>query len=412
MPVFGNDLKRHGLAAALIFSSAFGAQTDVAAQERKRSVPSEQVPGVSVTSISGTQVFIGTEAGYDSNLDNDFKSPHASAYEMLQAGALGSFKTDEASSYSYYLRGRNYWYNDLEDGHRYDIDAAFGAKYDLSKTTALKLGTSYYRDAISEDRINLFKSFADIVNEGETYRFRLRGDSRTEISFDEDDEQGTLDRDVFDVSRSRAFDFTKNGATPSLLLRRKEMFAPFVIANYTNIDYIHQAEDPSIDRDANEVWGVAGVRVTLSPEFHVDLGARHNHREFDDDTTTEFDSTFFDGRFTWKIAAGSTLRGTIERQIKEPSTSFGLADDVTTYEINFDQKIGELTLTARTYLDLVKPIGENFDYYKYNWSLGVLYPVTPAADLYVDYYGRYVEEKVRDESYDRYRLGAGVKIKF
>jgi hypothetical protein len=88
-----------------------------------------------------------------------------------------------------------------------------------------------------------------------------------------------------DVYTSRAVSnltLLKNGVTASLLMLRKQIVAPFIIANYSDIDYFHQASNPAINRSAKEAWGVAGIRITLSSDLQIDLGMQHTHRQFED----------------------------------------------------------------------------------------------------------------------------------
>ena len=386
------------------------ASNNALAQQRSSSQDQPAAPAATASAVPGIQIFVGAEGGYDSNLDNRV-ARKGSPYEMLQAGLSGNWKLSDSESYSLYVRGRNYWYNVLDLSNRYDIDAALGARYDLSKETSVKLGTSWVRDAVSFNRADIFKSLADLVNEGDQYRFRLKLDSRTELSF-RDDQQGTLDPDVFSVTRNKAFDFTKNGATASLLVNRQQFLAPFVIANYTNVDYFHQDSNLAIDRNANEYWGVAGVRVTLSKAIYVDAGVRTNRRDFDDHIFRSFSSTAFDGRVNWKLTDALTLNGIVERVIREPTTSFGLADDVQTYELRLDYVSGSWTLYGKAFLDEVHPIGDTFDFSKYNLGLGAINELKKNTDIYADYAGKYVKDSVTGDSYTRHRIGAGVRLKF
>lgn len=362
------------------------------------------------TAVAGVQLYVGVEGGYDSNLDNRVIRT-GSAYEMLQAGLNGNFKVTEQESYSLSLRARNYWYNDLNLSDRYDVDAAVGARYDFSNETSLKVGTSWVRDAITVYRTDIFKSYADLVHETVETRLRLKFDSRTELSF-ADQKPGTLDPDVFSVTRNKAFDFTKNGGTASLLIFRKQFLAPFIIGNATNIDYFNQDPNPAIDRNANEYWGVAGVRVTLSPSLYVDAGARANRRDFDDLLFRHFSSSSFDARMNWKVSNDLTLNAVFERVIREPTTSFGLADDVKTYEVRLDYKSGPWTLYAKAFLDEMRPIGDNFNFKKYNWGLGVINALNQSTDIYADYSGKYAKDSISGDSYTRNSAGAGIKIKF
>jgi hypothetical protein len=346
--------------------------------------------------------FATTESGFDSNLDNRFVS-HGSPFDLVQLGASGAYKATDSSAYSFYLGGRDYWYRDLDLSQRYDVDAAVGARYDFSPNTALKVGTSYYKDAISLDQFDIYKGFADLVNEGESYRFRLKLDSHTEVS--------TNESEFIDV-RNKDFNYTKNGTTASLLMWRTMMIAPFIMANYSDIDYFDQLATSPIDRRAKEYWGVTGARVTFNPGFFVDLGARYNHRDFADHAISQFSSTFYDARLFWRITNGLTLNGVVERQIKEPTTLFGLADDVTTYEVSFDQRIDQWTIRGRFFVDHVEPIGDPLNYYQYNWSVGLGYQLSKNAEVFTEYLGRHVSEKVNDATYERARVGAGIRMTF
>ena len=390
-----------------------GGGGEIVAQVRERQAqpptPTPGTPDASGTG-SGVQFFAATQAGFDSNLDNRFVS-RPSPFEMLQLGASGSYKPTDSSAYSFYLSSRDFWYNTLDVSQRYDIDAAVGARYDISSNTALKLGASYYKDAISLDRYDYYRGFADLINEGESYRLRVKLDSLTEVSTNQFF-SGAVAPDVFASTSNKAFDFTKNGATSSLLLMQKQMVAPFVVGNYADIDYFEQVANPLINRNAWEYWATAGARVTFNPDFSVDLGARYNHRNFADQLFTQFSSWYPDLRFTWHAFDGWTVRGIVERQIAEPTTTFGLADDLTTYELDFDKRIDKWSFTGRAFLNHVRPIGDQLNYYKYNWFFGLGYDIAKDTKLFAEYYGRYVVEKVSDLAYERTRVGAGVRVSF
>jgi hypothetical protein len=383
----------------------------VSAQLREREAQPPPTPAPATGGAGGVQFFTATEAGFDSNLDNRFLS-RPSSFEMLQLGANGSYKPNDSSAYSFYLSSRDFWYNALPVSQRYDVDAAVGARYDFSANTALKVGSSYYKDAISLDRYDYYRAFADLINEGEIYRLRVKLDSLTEVSTNQLFSGAAIPPDIFASTRNKAFDFTKNGVTASLLMMRNQMVAPFVVGNYAAVDYFEQVANPLINRTAWEYWTTAGARITFSPDFSIDAGARYNYRNFDDLTFSQFSSAYPDIRFTWHAFDGWTLRGIVERQIVEPTTTFGLADDLTTYELNFDKKFDQWTVSGRAFLNHVKPIGDPLNYYKYNWFLGLGYDIAPNTKLFAEYYGRYVAEKVTDLNYERTRVGAGVRVSF
>lgn len=177
-------------------------------------------------------------------------------------------------------------------------------------------------------------------------------------------------------------------------------------------DDFHQASNPAINRSAKEAWGVAGIRITLSSDLQIDLGMRHTHRQFEDQAFAEFSISYFDGRLTWKLGNGLSAQGTIERQIKEPTTTFCLADDVITYEVRLDKKFDPWTIYGRAFLDHVRPIGDNFDYFKFNWAGGAAYELRKDTEIYAEYSGKFVNEKVTIESYDRRHVGAEIRVKY
>src|SRR5262249_25259839 len=104
----------------------------LAAQERERQdQPSRPVAVPDTSNGSGNVTyFAATEAGFDSNLDN-LVARRGSPFELMQFGASGAYKPTDSSAYSFYLSGRDFWYNDLAPAQRYDVDAAAGARYDL-----------------------------------------------------------------------------------------------------------------------------------------------------------------------------------------------------------------------------------------------------------------------------------------
>src|SRR5215468_5960402 len=184
-----------------------GSVAPVAAQPRERAQPTAPPGAPEVSSTAGgVQFFAATQAGFDSNLDNRFVQ-RASPFEMLQLGASGSHKPTDSSAYSFYLSGRDFWYNTLDISQRYDIDAAVGARYDVSSNTALKLGASYYKDAISLDRYDYYRGFADLVNEGDAYRLRVKLDSLTEVSTNQFLSGAGIAPDIFASTNNKAFDF-------------------------------------------------------------------------------------------------------------------------------------------------------------------------------------------------------------
>jgi len=108
----------------------------------------QEAVGPPLPVFKDVKTFVGTEVGYDSNLDNRVAA-RGSPYEMLQMGSSGTLQASSTAAYNWYLRGREYWYNELDTSHRYDFDIALGARFDVSSNMAVKTGVSYFRDKIS-----------------------------------------------------------------------------------------------------------------------------------------------------------------------------------------------------------------------------------------------------------------------
>ncbi len=355
--------------------------------------------------------FAGAEAGYDSNPDQR-RDGKGSIYEMGQVGAKLSGRRRDTELYNAYVRGRFYEFNDLDNPHRYDIDVALGTRIDLSPANVLKFGTSFYRDAISLQSADIYRTFAELIHEGAEYQVRVNAHSHTELSLKNPPMPPGITQDVFDTTRNAAFDFSKNGATISLLTFRNATISPFLIASLADVYYMNQSPRALLDRDADDMYAVLGLRMRMMSSLVLDVGGRVNRREFAQDGMDDFTRGFLDARLTWYVSPTFTLRGIVERQIKEPSTAFGLADDVITYEVSAQKVDGPWAYFARAYFDQVRPIGEHYTFDKYNWSAGISYQISPTVELYANYAGKLVKEQVEDETYTRHQIGAGVRAKF
>ena len=77
-----------------------------------------------------------------------------------------------------------------------------------------------------------------------------------------------------------------------------------------------------------------------------------------------------------------------------------------------DYVSGSWTLYGKAFLDEVHPIGDTFDFSKYNLGLGAINELKKNTDIYADYAGKYVKDSVTGDSYTRHRIGAGVRLKF
>lgn len=394
---------------------AASAQTAQDRQEQELGSTSAQGVGGTVQGIIvGGVIYLPYAeigGGYDSNLDGRVLE-QGSHFVKAEAGLRIDRKTAD-SAYSARARVRKYEYEQLDVPHRWDLDAALGAEFFLSPLSSLKFGTSYYRDKIALDAVDIYSSFADYQVRSDSYKARLKLLSSTQLATNDTLDPATTDPDVFDVARGRAFDHTRNGGEVSVLLFPKSIVAPFVFAGAFDVNYFHQAPNPSIDRNANYFFGVAGLRFNLTPSFFVDLGVRRNERFFEDVDVSHFDATAFDARLEWRVDATLKVKGVIERDVRETTASFGLADDAMKYRVTLEKKLGDkLFVIADAYFDDVRPIGDNIHYRKYTAKLTGSYKATPNLEYYVEGLARQVQELNFNSEYSRLRLEAGARLKF
>ena len=112
-----------------------------------------------------------------------------------------------------------------------------------------------------------------------------------------------------------------------------------MIANYADLNYFGQVPSPLIDRNAQELYGIAGVRIEPDSKFRIDFGARVKHRNFEDRRVTEFTSSFVDVRLHWQPADWVTVTGAVDRFLREPAALRAVADDVRSYGIAIDWRL-------------------------------------------------------------------------
>ncbi len=366
--------------------------------------------------LAGTAItyrpYIEVEGGYNSNPDSLVRR-HASHFEKLESGlAIAARRPNELYELTFKVRGVRF--DELDIVNRWDARVGIDTAFELGNGQQLKIGTSYLRDFFSFNRADVYKSYLDYTLKSDDFRLRLQGKSNVEINI-ERDEDGALppSPDVFDTIRGRAFDYAKSEAQIAVLGFTRSWLQPFAIYNFANVDYFHQAADPVFDRNAVEHFAIAGVRVELGKPFRIDVGARINHRDFDDPQIRRFTSEFYDVNFIWTPVETFKLKGVIERVIKEPSTAFGLADDVRSYGLTAEWRAAEkLRLTLSGYYDRVLPIGDDFKFNKYSVVASSTYDWSKDVELFVSGLAKWVDDDVTGQSYTRFKIGTGVKMKF
>ena len=103
----------------------------------------------------------------------------------------------------------------------------------------------------------------------------------------------------------------------------------------------------------------------------------------------------------------------VERVLKESTSTFGLVDDVRSHGLTVDWRAtNQLRFALSGYYDRVTPIGDDFVFNKYTLTASSTYEVSKNVDLFVSGLGKWVNDEVTGQSYTRYKIGSGIKMKF
>ena len=366
-------------------------------------------------SVPGTTVkyntYIEGEGGYDSNPDSLFNQA-GSPFERVE----GSFKvtsTTATETLDFTLKGRDIQFNDLDDSNRWDAKAAINGSLVVGAGQKLSLGTYYLRDFFALDKLEVVHSYGEYAVTGDDYRVRLETRSHIEHNLGDDILGLRQPQDDFDVSKGAAFDYSRTDGRVSAIAMTKAMLQPFMIYNFGGLDYFNQVSGASIDRSARDQFAIAGLRFEFDKTLRVDVGGRFNHRDFDDKTVSTFSRGFVDINAHWQPTQAFKASLVIERFLREPTTSFGLADDVRSVALTADYQIDPLwRLSAAGYYDRVDAIGDDFRYNKYSTTMSLTYEPNKSYEIFVSGLAKWVTEEFSGESYTRFKIGSGVRFKF
>jgi len=356
--------------------------------------------------------FVEFDAGYDSNLDGFVRNAVGSAFEKAEAGLRVRAQT-ETQTYSAFIKGRAYNYNELERQDRSDLEAALGWQGYLSDTQSLKLGTAFYRDHIALSHADLYDSFADYKFRNEDFTVRLKAKVHTEINTSDDEDLNNFNPDVFSITKNSAFDYHRPAATLNILTFKKFPVQPFAIGGVYHSYYFHEGPDPILTRTATGYFGIGGLRVKLGDNFRVDVGVRQNHRDMKDLVIGSANATFFDGRLKWTPTDAFKLTGYIERKYQESTSLFGVVDDVKYYGLTMDVRLADgLYLNVSGRIQEKDPLGDDLFYTKYVGKGSLSYRPTDKLEIFGTFLAKYVKEDFFVEDYDRYRGSVGVRLSF
>lgn len=364
------------------------------------------VPGTALT----YKTYIEGEGGYDSNPDGLFRKT-GSPFERVEGGLTVTAKAP-TETYELYLKAREIHYDNLEIENRWDVKAALDAAFELAPNQRLSIGSYYLRDFVALDRVEIGHGYGEYVYKGADYKIKLEGRSHIEHNLG-DTFQGNQQIDDFNVSKSSAFDYARADGRISAIAFTNAMVQPYVILDAANIDYYNQEAGATIDRDANEQFAIAGLRFDFGKTLRIDAGGRYNNRNFDDKFVTNHDNGFVDINVYWQPVDAFKATLIVERYYKEPSTSFGVADDVRTVGLTADWRMAaQWRLNVAGYYDRITAVGDDLRYDKFTSAASLTYEPNANAEIFLSVLGKWVTEEFNDDFYDRFKIGSGVRLKF
>ena len=390
---------------ARLISLAFGLSL-VPGAEAVRAEEPRKIGDVVITG------FLEAESGFDSNPDNRFFEDGTSL--LKGEGGLTFSRLTKATASELNIGARGVDFDQLEEGleKRWDARASFHSTIALSDADKLKFGLSGVRDFFSLQRADIARAYLDYTHTADTSRWRFQGRSHVEQNI-ESDVQGTLALDIFNVTRDRAFDYVRTDGQVGFIGLTNKQFQPFFIYQVADLSYYHQVANPTVDRDAMEQFGIAGIRYQPNKDFRFDLGWRVSYRDFGDLDVPNFATDFVDINAFWQVTETFKLTGVVERFFSEPSTSLGLADDTTAYGVTADWDLTpKLRFSTAVHTYRQAPIGDDFKFFRTTLSGVISYDMNDTTQYFISAYGRWVEETVTGDSYDRYKIGSGVRIRF
>lgn len=364
------------------------------------------IPGTSIV----IKPYVEGEGGYDSNPDNS-TSQKGSSFEKAEAGFRITSK-GPSDYYEFNLKSKDIHFNDLEREDRWELRASLDTERELGSGWSSKFGGYYLRDFVTISPLDLGEIYSTLSKKADDYRFKFLARTHAEHNLN-DGVQGKLSKDDFNVSRDEAFDFVRSEGQVSFITFTNTAIHPFTVIDFANINYYNQIPGASIDRDAFEGFAIAGLRFEFTKSFRIDLGGRYNKRNFDDRTFRDARRAFVDINAYWKPMDDLSFSLVVERFFKEPSTSFGLADDVRTVGVTMDWRLDKYwRANFAAYYDRIEPIGEDLKFNKYTATASLTYEPNEHVELFLSGLTKWSREIIEGDRYDRFKIGAGVRYKY
>lgn len=355
---------------------------------------------------------ITMEAGFNSNPDEFFSGAEGSPYGLTNSTSVFGFLGDQGAT-TLTLRTTFLQYSgDIIDNRRWDAGAALDNAYTVAPGTLATFGIYYLRDELSlvpSDNSGAYGQLAFREDGFETF-VRLKTD---QIDYLGSVANASLNATQLMLVQPSQFNFHRIEGASGFIFGPQARIGFYGELGGANLDYYDQGTENILDRDATEIWGIAGMRFNLHPTLTFDAGWRLNVRQVEDKSVGDQTTSFFDGSLTWTPIQTFSLTAEIDRTFAEPSSTFAIMTDKIHYGMSASYQLRPgVQLGAALRHDQKEQIGDAFDYHETEVSLSLAYQWSEKILLYGLALHEVVEEQTTGQSSEKTQIGAGTRMKF
>ncbi len=354
---------------------------------------------------------IRTETGYDSNVDNLFSEP-SSAYGIIDGSVvLGFVKPNQATTIA--LKGKRVQFEGLDRNERWDAGISLDTYKKLASGLEINAGALHLHDAVSyttnEATAGYYKlqyqnHFLETYASGVTNQIRYLSQQAIPGSI------SVADRPFYFNSE---YNHLRAEQTAGILVHRNNKFSPYLEGGYASIDYIDQKVAATVNRDAREYWGIAGVRINVIPRVRADIGYRYNRRDLDDTTITSYQTGYLDAKISWAPTDNFRAAFEIDRKLGEPSAAKSRLSEITTHSILLQYKATPRTQsTVRVYQKRSVDVGDATSFRERGYQSETTYDINNKTQFYFNSLWSQVKEEYSQTGFNHMKVGLGLRVKY
>ena len=360
--------------------------------------------------MPGITLYTGLAAthGYDSNLDLVSTNPKGASFNGVEGGAA-VVERRGANETTVALRGSSATYTLDYRPERWDAGLLIDHHMALQNGLTMTVGGFYYRDEIDTDRSQRLAGYMLLERSRDTSDAFLRIRS---LNRDYLNAVGAAlpAGSLFDVNSS--FSNVRTEAVVGTLLRKDQRIAPFFQVGVAAIDFTKQIDTAVLNRNSREVFGIAGLRFTLSPTLHADIGGRVNGRDIDDTRVSHHSSAFFDGKLVWSPSDKFFVELNIDRTNEDPLAATALFSEETAARLFVTTKpTDRINATISGGFVRQDQIGASLHYDERYLEGKIGYKVALNAEIFLFGKAAEVTDSATRETSEVRRIGIGFKLR-